>query len=172
MPRQKKSRKIGQIGTPSAPKAKRVSKISDRKTKKTLGKPAGSRNNQDQSKDNQLGSRQLKDPRFGSKKPVPLIVSEKPAAAAPNKVKHFSPTQELNSIEQDERLMSLLEKLDAGAQLNREDKQYADSKMARHKELCDLLGIVDEPQEREEQQPEQDLYTQFESINIDQFREQ
>jgi ribosome assembly protein YihI (activator of Der GTPase) len=170
MPRQKKSRKIGQIGTPSAPKAKRVTKVSDRKTKKTLGKPAGSRNNPEQSKDNQRGSGQLKDPRLGSKKPVPLIVSKKLVTTEHHKVKHFSPTQELNSIEQDERLMSLLEKSEAGAQLNREDKQYVDSKMARHQELCDLLGIVDEPQEKE-QQPEQDLYSQFESININEFKE-
>lgn len=170
MPRQKKSRKIGQIGTPSVPKAKRTTKVSDRKTKKTLGKPAGSRNNQDQSKDNRLGSGQLKDPRLGSKKPVPLVASEKPITAAISKEKHFSPTQELNSIEQDERLMSLLEQSDGGARLSKEDRQYADSKMARHKELCDLLGIVDEPQEKEDP-PEQDLYSQFESINISQFKE-
>jgi ribosome assembly protein YihI (activator of Der GTPase) len=170
MPRQKKSRKIGQIGTPSVPKAKRVTKESDRKTKRTLGKPAGSRNNPEQSKDSRTGSGHLKDPRLGSKKPVPLIVNEKPITTAPSKEKYFSPTQELNSIEQDERLMSLLEKSDAGTRLNKEDKQYADSQVARHKELCDLLGIVDEPQEQEEQ-PEKDLYSQFESININQFKE-
>jgi len=169
MPRQKKSRKIGQIGTPSVPKAKRVNKESDRKTKKTLGKAAGSRNNPEQSKDNRGGTRQLADPRLGSKKPVPLFASEKPDTAAPSKTKHFSPSQELNSIEQDERLMSLLEKLDGGARLNKEDSHYADSKMARHKVLCDLLGIVDEPQEQDEQ-PEQDLYSQFEAININQFK--
>jgi ribosome assembly protein YihI (activator of Der GTPase) len=171
MPRQKKSRKIGQIGTPSAPKAKRVSKVSDRKAKKTLGKPAGSRNNQENTHDNKSGSRALKDPRLGSKKPVPLIAKEKPATPAPAKIKHFSPAQELNSIEKDQRLMDLLEKSDAGEPLSREDTHYADSKMARHKELCELLGIVDEPQEDEKPQPEQDLYSQFESININQFKE-
>ena len=67
--------------------------------------------------------------------------------------------------------MGLLEKSDTGARLNREDKQYAESKMARHKELCELLGIVDEEPEDEKPEIPEDLYSQFEAININQFKE-
>ena len=172
MPRQKKSRKIGQLGIPSVPKAKRKPKESDRKNKKTLGKPAGSRNNQEQQKQEFRIGKQSKDPRLGSKKPVQLIVNETKNEVIPKKIRHFSPSQELNEIEHDERLSLLLENIDSGKRLKAEDKQYVDSKMTRHKELCSILGIEEEPEVIDEKlESESDLYSQFEAINIDDFKE-
>jgi ribosome assembly protein YihI (activator of Der GTPase) len=177
MPRKKKSRKGGLIGTPLPPKAQRKVKVVDNKIKrKNFGKPAGSRNNPEQSELNPNAVKQQKDPRIGSKVPVRLSV-EKADSKKVDKAKHFSPGQELNAIEQDERLAILIEKLDSGAKLSKEDLKYVDVNMQRHKLLCDLLGITDDPEELAEPQTsakksEEDLLSEFESIDTNQFKEQ
>jgi ribosome assembly protein YihI (activator of Der GTPase) len=177
MPRKKKSRKGGLIGTPQAPKAQRKVKAEDSKIKrKNFGKPAGSRNNPEQTELNPNTVKQQKDPRIGSKKPVQLLV-EKADTKIVAEPKHFSPAQELNAIEQDERLATLVEKLDSGARLSKEDSKYVSVKMERHRLLCELLSIADEPEDLAETQTsekksEEDLLSEFESIDINQFKEQ
>ena len=169
MARQKKSRKVGKIGISKTPS--NVRKPTEKRVKKHLGKPAGSRNNealtvqQDSKKVN-------KDPRHGSKKPVSLIANTKDQKTALNKVKYFSPTQELAAIEQDRRLTTLLDKIDLGKKVSREEQHYVDQTLARHKVLCDMLGLTDDP-EKQEESPEQqtDLYSQFEAININDFKD-
>lgn len=169
MARQKKSRKVGKIGISKTPS--NVRKPTEKRVKKHLGKPAGSRNNealtvkQDPKKVN-------KDPRHGSKKPVSLIAETKEHKSAAKKVKYFSPTQELAAIEQDPRLATLLDKIDLGKKVSREDQHYVDQTLARHKILCDILGLTDEPEKQKESSEEQtDLYSQFEAIDINDFKE-
>jgi ribosome assembly protein YihI (activator of Der GTPase) len=169
MARQKKSRKVGKIGISKTPS--NVRKPTEKRVKKHLGKPAGSRNNealtvkQDAKKVN-------KDPRHGSKKPVSLIAETKEHKSAAKKVKYFSPTQELAAIEQDPRLATLLDKIDLGKKVSREDQHYVDQTLARHKILCDILGLTDEPEKQKESSEEQtDLYSQFEAIDINDFKE-
>ena len=169
MARQKKSRKVGKIGISKTPS--NVRKPTEKRVKKHLGKPAGSRNNealtvkQDPKKVN-------KDPRHGSKKPVSLIAETKEHKSVAKKVKYFSPTQELAAIEQDPRLATLLDKIDLGKKVSREDQHYVDQTLARHKILCDILGLTDEPEKQKESSEEQtDLYSQFEAIDINDFKE-
>lgn len=169
MARQKKSRKVGKIGISKTPS--NVRKPTEKRVKKHLGKPAGSRNNealtvkQDAKKVN-------KDPRHGSKKPVSLIAETKEHKLAAKKVKYFSPTQELAAIEQDPRLATLLDKIDLGKKVSREDQHYVDQTLARHKILCDILGLTDEPEKQKESSEGQtDLYSQFEAIDINDFKE-
>ena len=169
MARQKKSRKVGKIGITKTPS--NVRKPTEKRVKKHLGKPAGTRNNealtvkQDPKKLN-------KDPRHGSKKPVSLFVETKEQKSAAKKVKFFSPPQELEAIEQDTRLAALLDKIDLGKKITREDQHYVDQTLARHKVLCDMLGLKDEPEKPKESSEQQtDLYSQFEAINIDDFKD-
>lgn len=169
MARQKKSRKVGKIGISKTPS--NVRKPTEKRVKKHLGKPAGSRNNEALT-DIQGPKKVNKDPRHGSKKPVSLIADTKEQKSGPKKIKYFSPTQELAAIEQDPRLATLLDKIDLGKKITREDQQYVDQTLARHKILCDLLGLTDEvekPKESSEQQT--DLYSQFEAIDINDFKD-
>ncbi|MBL4630697.1 MAG: GTPase-activating protein [Paraglaciecola sp.] len=169
MARQKKSRKVGKIGVSKTPS--NIRKPTEKRIKKHLGKPAGSRNNealtiiQDAKKVN-------KDPRHGSKKPVSLIAVTKEQKSVAKKVKFFSPSEELAAIEQEPRLAALLDKIDLGKKVSREDQHYVDQTLARHKVLCDMLGLTNEtetPDESTVQQP--DLYSQFEAIDINDFKD-
>lgn len=169
MARQKKSRKVGKIGVTKT--SSNVRKPTEQRVKKHLGKPAGSRNNealtvkQDPKKVN-------KDPRHGSKKPISLFAETKEQKTAAKKVKYFSPNQELAAIEQDPRLATLLDKIDLGKKITKEDQHYVDQTLVRHKVLCDMLGLSDEP-DKPKESPEQqtDLYSQFEAIDINDFKD-
>ncbi|PKG97916.1 Der GTPase-activating protein YihI [Paraglaciecola sp. MB-3u-78] len=169
MARQKKSRKVGKIGISKTPS--NVRKPTEKRSKKHLGKPAGSRNNEAQTV-NQDSKKINKDPRHGSKKPVSLIAETKAQKSAAKTVKYFSPNQELAAIEQDPRLATLLDKIDLGKKIAREDQHYVNQTLARHKVLCEMLGLTEEsekPIKSSEQQT--DLYSQFESININDFKD-
>ena len=168
MARQKKSRKVGKIGISKTPS--NVRKPTEKRTKKHLGKPAGSRNNEALTV-NQDSKKINKDPRHGSKKPISLTADTKEKKSVEKQVKYFSPTQELSSIEQDLRLASLLDKIDIGKNITREDQHFVNQTLARHKVLCEMLGLTEElekPIKSSEQQT--DLYSQFESINIGDFK--
>lgn len=176
MANRKKSRKIGKIGISSVPKADRTPKKTSGKPKKKLGNPSGSRHNivAPTVATNKSGGN--KDPRVGSKKPVPLVVEDKPLkkVSAPKKT-FFTPAQELASIENDQQLSALLDTLDKGGSLTQEQQQFVDSQLARHKALCDLLGVSQHAQEQEGQEKnkvsqETDLFDQFENIDISQFK--
>ena len=89
-----------------------------------------------------------KDPRIGSRKPVVLIVEEKqskPVAPKPQKEKKLvmTPEQELASIENDDRLNDLLDRLDAGETLEAAEQAWVDQRVDRYQELMDELGIID-----------------------------
>jgi ribosome assembly protein YihI (activator of Der GTPase) len=170
MARQKKSRKVGKIGVTKT--SSNVRKPTEKRVNKPLGKPAGSRNNESMITQQPTTKKVSKDPRHGSKKPVSLVAEKDELQTAVKKVKYFSPAQELAAIEQDPRLAKLLDNIDLGKAVSREDQQFVDKTLARHKILCDMLGLSDEPEApQDSSEPQTDLYSQFEAIDINDFKD-
>ncbi|NMH60611.1 Der GTPase-activating protein YihI [Alteromonas ponticola] len=163
MPRKKKSRKVGLIGVRKDPNAPRPPK-GPKRVKKSTGKPAGSRHNVESTGNNPNQKKTANDPRIGSKKPIPLIA--KPTQA--EKRRYATPTQELAEIEADDRLAMLLDKAENGDKLTASEQQYVNEKMARHRVLCDLLGISDEESADEDETSPLD---NIERLNIDDFKD-
>ncbi len=177
MPRVKKSRKTGMIGIPKSNNSsdgyrKKSTITQPTKVKKTKGKPAGSRHSIATS-DKAIVSGQKKDPRVGSTKKIELSPN-KPKVIQPKVKRYATPAKELAALEADERLAMLLDKYDNDEALSKDDVQYLESKMARHKILCDLLGITDEDDNDAKNTPdlpsEDDPLKTFESININDFK--
>ncbi|MGH1388940.1 MAG: Der GTPase-activating protein YihI [Aeromonas jandaei] len=120
---------------------------------KRKGLKAGSRQQVEQQKGKSAG-KQAKDPRIGSRKPVALIVEEKGAKSTVSKaVKEkklvMTPEQELASIENDDRLNDLLDRLDAGETLEVAEQAWVDQRVDRYQELMDELGIIDNDDDEE-----------------------
>lgn len=113
---------------------------------KRKGLKAGSRQQVEQGNKGGNG-KQAKDPRIGSRKPVVLIVEEKQSKpVAPSRKKKrlvMTPEQELASIENDDRLNDLLDRLDAGETLEAAEQAWVDQRVDRYQELMDELGIID-----------------------------
>lgn len=170
MPRKKKSRKVGLIGVRKDPDHKPSEHRTERVRKPKKGKPAGNRHNvESSSKGTGKSSTQHADPRHGSKKPVPLIKEEK-ASKAPvtqaQKPKKISPAEELAALEADEKLATLLDKLDAGQSLKRDEQAYVNEKVARHGELCEILGI-----DLDDDSDDDDPLDAYDAINIDDYKQ-
>ena len=142
---------------------------------KRKGLKAGSRQAAAAEKGAANAAGQKKDPRIGSRKPVPLVVAEsqKKAVSKPAKP-NKSPEQiaeqlakqqqlklELAAIENDERLNLLLDRLDDGQSVSAEDEAWLDTKLARHQELLAELGIDDEEDEEEQAASPDDLLQRF-----------
>lgn len=167
MPRVKKSRKIGSIGVAnSTEKPQRTS--SSNKPKKKTGKKSGSRNNHEQNPSaKQSSTNSLVDKRLGSKKPIDLLAQK----VTTPKVKYFSPAEELEAIENDKKLSKLLLKEDEGKKLSTLEKQFVDERVARHKALCEMLGInlEDDDDDLADTSEEDSLFDRLES-NLDQFK--
>ncbi len=167
MTRKKKSRTSGQIGLRHKPAAE-ARQERDRPVetkKKGAGLKSGSRNALVQAEKTETGSNKNKDPRIGSKKPIPLTVAvaeqklvapttQPKALLAKVKPVEIAPEIELEQIEQDERLAELLERTEQGEILTGKDAKYFNAKTARHAELMTLLGL---DQDDEEDEAESDL---------------
>ncbi|WP_429010467.1 Der GTPase-activating protein YihI [Aeromonas allosaccharophila] len=124
---------------------------------KRKGLKAGSRQQVEQS-NNKSGNSQSKDPRIGSRKPVVLVVDDKQKKpAAPKAVKEktlvMTPEQELASIENDDRLNDLLDRLDAGETLEAAEQAWVDQRVDRYQELMDELGIIDNDDDEDDELP-------------------
>ena len=124
---------------------------------KRKGLKAGSRQQVEQPK-NKSGNSQSKDPRIGSRKPVVLVVDDKQKKpAAPKAVKEkklvMTPEQELASIENDDRLNDLLDRLDAGETLEAAEQAWVDQRVDRYQELMDELGIIDNDDDEDDDLP-------------------
>ena len=170
MARVKKSRKVGQIGTPSVAKeSRKQTSTPTTKNKKTKGNKSGSRNNIAETDSNHSGARASTDPRLGSKKPIPLVVDSTTTKQSKPKPAFFSPKQELQSIEDDQKLSNLLDQIDEGTKLDAEQQAYVDAKLTRHKTLCDLLGMSD-VDDNESDPNEDDLLKQFDAIDINKLK--
>ncbi|MGY6031790.1 Der GTPase-activating protein YihI [Phytobacter sp. AG2a] len=134
----------------------------DRKRdKKHRGNAAGSRAS-GASESSGSGKRsQQNDPRIGSKKPIPLGVTDAPVKKQqkPKSEKPMlSPQAELDSLETDERLDALLERLEEGESLSAEEQSWVNAKLDRIDELMQQLGLsYDDEDDEEEEEGREDM---------------
>lgn len=144
----------------------------EKRKKKHKGLSAGSRHSQQQQANNNAQN-EKKDPRIGSRKKVPLVVEfvnrpEKGEFIQPIKTQventALSAELELQQLENNECLNQLLDDLDAGKTISKQDQQFVDECLDRIAQLMDELGIQDEEDEQE------DLLRTFDRIDINQFR--
>jgi ribosome assembly protein YihI (activator of Der GTPase) len=157
MTRQKKTRTSGPLAPTQKPRVKNTirDELSTHRKKKPKGFAPGSRNSQEKKTTADGKSLQQQDPRHGSKRPVSLapapeqpVTPLKPQVVlkkAPEKV--IEPEQELLAIENDQRLLALLERVDNDEVLTGKDAKYFNAKTARHQELMALLGFEDDEDE-------------------------
>ena len=179
MSRTKKSRKSPANGPVrlSQDKLKEMRALKEQRVKKTKGAKPGSRNAPDLlDSESQNSNHAPKDKRVGSKKPVPLIATApepkvemkrnlKPTIELKKVIEpEFTPEQELEALENDERLLKLVERHEKGEMLTGKDAKYFNSRIARHQALCEILGIEDE----DEDEFEDDLESQGNS-DFDQY---
>ncbi|ECW2829521.1 Der GTPase-activating protein YihI [Salmonella enterica] len=158
----------------SAPRSKAFGK-QRRKTREELNQEARDRKRLKKHRGHAPGSRaaggnsasgggnqnQQKDPRIGSKTPVPLGVTEKVTQQHKPKSEKpmLSPQAELDLLETDERLDALLERLEAGETLSAEDQAWVDAKLDRIDELMQKLGLYydDDEEDDEEDEKQEDM---------------
>ena len=178
MTRKKRTRTVGSAG-PAVIQEKNVTQI-DResrerqKARKRKGLKAGSRHS-DGSALSQRQQGQVRDPRLGSKKLVPLIVdTTKPT----KKQRRLSAEQELEQLENDQQLLALLDRLDEGEKLGAGLQKMVDEKLDRIERLMKQLGLMDDVphvvEEEKESKPkaplsDDDLLDQFENMDFEGF---
>ena len=146
----------------------------EKKKRKHKGLLTGSRN-VDQTEQKKTVVKEVKDPRIGSRKKVPLMVEfvnrpEKGQTIKPVPVvEEIRPTltaaQELEQLENNECLNQLLDDLEAGKTLSAEDQRFVDECLDRIDELMTELGITAEEEDNGEA-----LFRQFSTVDINQFR--
>lgn len=142
-----------------------------KKKRKHKGLPSGSRTI-DPAEQKKVEAKVIKDSRIGSKKKVPLVVEfvnrpEKNQFIKPVPLEEkptLSPELELEQLENNECLNQLLDDLEAGKTLSAADQKFVDDCLDRVHELMELLGIEDE------EESEDDLLRQFETVDINKFR--
>ncbi|MEE2002012.1 Der GTPase-activating protein YihI [Alkalimonas sp. MEB108] len=163
MTRQKKTRNSGDNGPRFLP-ATEVRKQRERKEeskKSGAGGKPGQRNSQLLRKTTGLsGNQGHKDPRVGSKKPVPLLpeaadaelqllkpIQPKASVAKAVVVASLTPEQELAQLEQDPYLQQLLERVEREEVLTGKDAKYFNRMTERYEQLLQQLGLTedDEP---------------------------
>ncbi|MFG0903865.1 Der GTPase-activating protein YihI [Photobacterium damselae] len=178
MTRKKKGRKPGSEG-PAVYREKSVSQLEKeaverKKDRKRKGLKAGSRHSSTVVTKQKSGNKP-KDPRLGSKKPIPLIVeAQKPMT---KKERRLSAQQELEMLENDPQLITLLDRLDAGEKLGSGLQKQVDQKLDRIEQLMKQLGLLDETEEEmmDDELPmtrahsDDDLLDQFEKMDFDSF---
>ena len=164
-------------GKTKAPKDKRKSredlnqKARDRKNeKKHRGNASGSRANPVAASQNKGNDSQAKDPRIGSKKPIPLGVEgqqSKPAKvkkAVVEKKPKLSPQEELAGLENNERLDALLDRLENGEVLSAEEQAWLDQTLDRIDVLMEQLGI-ELGDDEDGDEAEEDMYRLLKGSN-------
>lgn len=121
---------------------------------------------------------QKRDPRLGSKKPIPLIVAE------PKKLnkqeRKLAAEQELAMLEKDAQLNVLLDRLDNGEKLGIGLQKYVDEKLDRIEVLMEQLGLLDDEPEpapapqlkpTKKRKTEDDLLSEFEQLDVDKYQD-
>jgi len=140
----------------------------DRKReKKHRGNASGSRANPIAVSQKSGGSTASKDPRIGSKKAImlapvtaetqPVKKADKVVKAVEDKKIHLSPEEELLKLENDQRLDTLLDRLEKGETLPAEEQAWLDQTLDRIDVLMEQLGIVLDD-DIEDEQAEEDMY--------------
>ncbi|MEL0647262.1 Der GTPase-activating protein YihI [Pseudoalteromonas agarivorans] len=183
MSRTKKSRKSPSNGPVrlSQDKLKEMRALKEQRVKKTKGAKPGSRNAPELlDNDSQKGGYTPKDKRVGSKKAVPLIATApEPKVEMKRNLKptvelkkvtepEITPEQELEALENDERLLKLVERHEKGEMLTGKDAKYFNSRIARHQALCKILGIEDEDEGEFEDDFEDDFASES-NADFDQY---
>lgn len=117
-----------------------------KRKKKHRGHQSGSRNNSVSITINPLNQQQIKDPRIGSKKNIPLISDEtKNVISHKIMVKEDKPRlsleQQLEQLENDELLNTLLDKLDNNKSISLTEQAYVDKMLDKINNLMNKLGI-------------------------------
>ncbi|OOH88970.1 GTPase-activating protein [Pasteurellaceae bacterium 15-036681] len=144
----------------------------EKKKRKHKGLPSGHRANEG-AEQKKAVAKEVKDPRIGSRKKVPLVVEFvnrpdqpiKPVIPAQEIAKpRLSPEMELEQLENNEILNELLDAIEAGKTLSPKDQKFVDECLDRVHELMEELGI-----EEDEDDPEA-LLRQFETMDINKFR--
>lgn len=147
----------------------------EKRKRKHKGLPTGSRN-VDSTEQKKVVVKEVKDPRIGSRKKVPLMVEfvnqpEKGRTIKPVPVEAvkpvLSPEQELEQLENNECLNQLLDDLEAGKTLSFEDQKFMNACLDRIDELMTELGIEFEDEESDNGDA---LLRQFETMDINKFR--
>ena len=189
MSRSKKSRKPGGAPTAKPKLSKQELATVEKRVRKKSGKQAGNRQKeaaQPNNSTNQSGGK--KDPRLGNKTPIALgklvakvekakqnPVEKEPRIAAVHIVESsteqaneiapapvLSVGQEIDAIEQDEKLQSILTKQEDDIALTEQEVDYYNELMDRHEklsaELADDEDYVDESEDDEESGSEDDLW--------------
>lgn len=191
MSRQKKSRKISDImptrkadkTAAMGNKSKNGKKLSRyeldtkaweaKKKKKHKGLPSGNRHNTSDNNQSKVIT-EKKDPRLGSRKKVALVVE---VVNKPEKGQFIQPVRletpvksqlelekELTQLENNECLNQLLDQLEAGQKISKEDQRFVDECLDRIEQLMEQLGL------NEEENSPEDLYQTFATIDINRFK--
>ena len=204
MSRSKKSRKPGGAPTAKPKLSKQELATVEKRIRKSTGKVAGNRQKEaTQEKTDNNQQKTNKDPRLGNKTPIALgkIVakvekakqvkaqqsSEKSAGIASiryveNTVQELpadielSAEQELDDIEQDETLQSILAKQEDDIALTEQEVDYYNEKMERHQVLSAELGLDDEDEASESDEEkgsdsEDDLWDKLDRPDFSDFEE-
>ncbi|SEA70734.1 Der GTPase-activating protein YihI [Alkalimonas amylolytica] len=160
MTRQKKTRNSGDNGPrflPAAEVRKQRERKEESKKSGSGGKP-GQRNSQLLRKASEpSGNSGNKDPRLGSKKPVPLLpedvadaqpllkpIQPKASVAKAVAAATLTPEQELAQLEQDSYLQQLLERVEREEVLTGKDAKYFNRMTERYEQLLQQLGLADD----------------------------
>jgi ribosome assembly protein YihI (activator of Der GTPase) len=169
MSRQKKSRKGPSQSTGkmrlSKEKLQEERALKNFRPKKPKGNKAGTRNAIEETVNSGTSNQNVKKPKgMGSKKPIDLTPSNKPSVVIkPEPVMNrdlkptaelkkasvvsLPPEQELEQLENDQRLLDLIDRHESGELLTGKDAKYFNTKVERHQALCELLGLDDEEDE-------------------------
>lgn len=180
MTRIKKARTPGRIG---ARKENRETAEQSRERKRKAnrkGLAPGSRHNVEGGTQGGKTQKAPQDPRLGSRKPVALVQEDNTreqavvARARPVPKPQLTPEQELEALENNERLNTLLDRVEDGDKLSKEDKVWLDRTLARHQQLLEQLGLLDEDEEEGDGEPGDDLWERFMDAELDpaQYREE
>lgn len=205
MSRNKKSRKPGVGSSGALKESAKTEVVApEKRIKKHKGKQPGNRQKEAHKEIVTQSVNLNKDPRLGSKKPIdlgqtakkkskqtakqvisktPIEKTNKPKQAPIAAIRTVEPaddqvnllTQELEAIEQDERILAILSKQEDELSLNEDEIDYFNDKMERHQEICEILGISDDEDEEEENDhaptraSEDELWDKFDNSDLSKF---
>jgi hypothetical protein len=197
MSRSKKSRKPGGAPTAKPKLSKQELANVEKRIRKSTGNVAGNRQKeaiQDKGANQQTAKQ--KDPRLGNKTPIVLskintqtqnkknttnkksqVISATVASVRviENTDKQLTAEQELQLIEQDQLLQSILDKQEDDLALTEQEVGYYNQKMERHQLLSTELGLYDESVEvtddNEELSSEDELWRKLDNTDLSDFED-
>ncbi len=123
-----------------------------KKMKKRKGLRSGNRHSEAKQHE-ELKNQNNKDPRLGSKKPIQLVVTE--PVKTTKQERRLSAEKELELLENDTQLNTLLDRLDKGEKLGSGLQAYVDEKLDRIELLMSQLGLFDEEEDSAIDEPAQ-----------------